>query len=145
MILLCSFTFCEMEGIRKVTVENREIIVIDYSGCTENEMIKRASHLTEMLVSGNKKCLILSIFNDKSYATPQYMRHVEKLMQENIHLVDKMALTGLNDTKKLLLKGLNFLLRKNYRAFDTQEAAIRYLLDENTEETPSWFRKMNWP
>jgi hypothetical protein len=145
MILLCSLTFCKMEGIRKVTVENREIFVVDYSGCTESEMIKRASRLTETLIRENKKCLILSVFDDKSYATPQYMRHVEKLAKENIHFIGKMAMTGLSDTKKLLLKGFNFFLRKNYQAFDTEEAAIRYLLDENTEETPSWFRNLNWP
>src|SRR5687767_516696 len=109
--------------IEKVTTEGTEIYIVDYSDCKENEMIDLVKEVGRRLISNGRQACILSIYNEKSYVTGKFMRQVEKETREALPLIKKQAITGLNDTKKMILKGYNFLFRKNIRAFNTKEEA----------------------
>lgn len=133
-----------MNRIRKITRENKEIFIIDYSDCKESEMITLVSELKRQIFEDNKPVLILSIFNDKCYATPKFVRRAEQETREVMRLIKKQAMVGVNETKKMILKGYNFLFRKNIRVFDTNDAAIEFLLDEKTTDSDSfWDRNRN--
>jgi hypothetical protein len=45
-----------------------------------------------------------------------------------------MALVGLNETKKLILKGYNHNFQRNFKVFETRDEAVRFLLDEKTTD-----------
>jgi len=119
-----------MSGIQKLIIGNKEILSVDYSDCDENEMMSLASHLKELVLTENKSIRILSTFNHKNFITPKVMRHMENVTQLTNHLVDKMALTGLSSTKKIILKGYNLMFKREFKAFDTQEEAIAYLVKD---------------
>ncbi len=123
-----------MGRIEKLTEDNKQIFVIDYSDCKEAEMIALVLELKKQMLSTNRPVMILSIFSAKSYATPKFMREAESSTREVIHLIEKSAMVGLSKTKKMILKGFNFLLKRNFKAFDTKEEAMVYLLDVNTSD-----------
>lgn len=119
-----------MGAIEKIVVDEKEILSIDYRGCKEGEMMAAATELGVMISLINRPVLVITTFDDKNYATPRFMRHVEKETGKVIHLIDKMAFVGLSPTKQLILKGYNFLFKRNFQSFSTREKAIAYLVDE---------------
>lgn len=123
-----------MRDVEKIVIGKRTIIVIDYRDLTEAEMIELVNKSGEIIKMENIPQLLLTCFNDRSYATPNFMRVAEKVTAENLHLIEKSALVGLSETKKILLKGYNLLFRRSFRAFDTRDEAIQYLLSENTSD-----------
>jgi hypothetical protein len=128
-----------LNRIEHIKVESSEVYIIDYSDCKEAEMIVLVSQLKEKILTGNKKVLILSIINDRCYVTSKFMRHAEKETGEVLHLIEKQATVGLNETKKMILKGYNFLFRKNIKAFDTRDAAFDFLIDEKTTDKATFW------
>ncbi|HEU5292082.1 MAG TPA: hypothetical protein VFU05_15635 [Cyclobacteriaceae bacterium] len=124
-----------MGRIEKVVSGNNEVIIVDYSDCKEDQMVALVTEVRKQVFAGDKQVCILSIFNDKSYATPKFMRQVEGETENARHLVKKQAVTGLNDTKKMILKGYNFLFQKNIPAFNTKEEALEFLLDDSTTDS----------
>lgn len=57
--------------------------------------------------------------------------------------IEKMAFVGLSFTQKILLKGFNIALQRNFRSFETREEALQFMLDKNTTDNdlPDYFRK----
>lgn len=114
--------------------DNREILIIDHSNCKESEMIERLGELAKLIQRENKPILLLAIFNEKSYATPRFMREAEKESKAYLHLIDKQAVMGVSGVKKWILKGYNLLFNRDIRNFDTIDDAIKFLVDENTSD-----------
>jgi hypothetical protein len=131
-----------MGTIEKITSRGKDIYIIDYSGCKESEMIELVSSLKTRIVTEGKRVSVLTVFDDRCYATPAFMRRAEKETQEALSLVEKQAMTGLNETKKMILRGYNFLFGKNIQSFDTRESALQFLIDEDTsdEDKEPWDR-----
>ena len=127
-----------MKGsIERIEANSKVVYIIDYSDCKESEMIDLVIRLKHQIVEGGQSVVILSTFNDGCFATPKFMRHVEEETREALHLIEKQAIVGLSETKKLILKGYNFLFRKNILVFDSKEAALEFLLDDNTSDSVS--------
>ena len=118
-----------MTRIYTIHLDADEIFVIDYTGCKEAQMIQLITKFKELIQTHSKPVLILSIFNDDTYITPAFMRHAEKETGEVIRLIEKAAFVGLSTTKKIILQGYNVLFGRSFQTFDTQEEAIRYLVD----------------
>ncbi len=123
-----------MKRIEKIEKFFKEVYIIDYSDCKEAEMIGLVTELKKQVVGEGRPILILSVFNDRCYITPKFMRHAEQQTREALHLIEKQAMVGLSETKKIILKGYNLLFRKNIKTFDNREEAMAYLLDENTTD-----------
>lgn len=120
-----------MGGVQKLVIGGREVLMVDYSDCNQEAMIALATQLCELALAENKDSLVLNIFNNKNFITPKVMRHFEDVTNRTIHLVDKMAIVGLSPTKKVILKGYNLLFKRDFKAFNTREEAIIYLMDDD--------------
>jgi hypothetical protein len=129
--------------ISKIKKDNIEILVLDYSDCNEDQMIAIAVAAKPMILSASRPLAILSVFNDRAYATPKFVMALKKETAEVIHLIDRQAVVGLNDTKKIILKGFNFLFRINIKAFDTTDAALQFLVEDSKSygDIPDYLRK----
>lgn len=133
-----------MSGVRIITIEGQELLEVDYSGAKESEMISLVSQVVEILKKENKPLPVISIFNANNYGTPAFMRALEEQLPKYEPLIIKQAVVGLSTTQKILLKGLNIFLQRNFKAFNTREEGIQYLLKKNSEEDlPDYFKKRN--
>lgn len=119
-----------LSRIEKITMGGRDIFIIDYSDCKEYQMISLIQTLKKQVLLFDKPVSILSVFNDKSFATPAFMREIKTAVRETSHLLDREAVVGLSDTKKMILKGYNFFFGKNIKAFDTREVAMQHILNK---------------
>jgi len=112
--------------IQKVVANNKEILVTDYSNNKEADMIKKIVGLGEFIIKENKPVLLLFIFNEKSYATPAFIKKATQVYMETNHLIEKRALIGLNLAKKMILKGHN-IKETTTRSFDSMEGPCLFI------------------
>lgn len=118
-----------MGEIRIIDVNKLSIIVIDYSNCKEREMIELVDRVRPLITEERSPILLLSNFHN-TYVTPAFMRHAEKEVDAVKHLIVKSAFIGLNTPKKMILKGFNLFLNRDYRAFESEQEAIDYLVTD---------------
>ena len=132
-----------MGHVKKIEVDGETIFEIDYSDCNQEQMIALINTAREIALSENRSYLVLSCFNTKNYITPAFLRHAEKATAEILHLIHKQALIGLSPTQKIILQGYNILFQRNFRAFDSREEALRFLLDKKAtdDDLPEYFKK----
>lgn len=119
--------------ISRITKNNKEILIVDFSDCDENQMISLVEEGAQILLASNKPLLLLSIYNDQVYATPKFMNVVREETAKFIHMLEKQAIVGLSDTKKIILNGYNLSFKRNVRSFNSKEA-ISFLIDDFTTD-----------
>lgn len=109
-------------------------MIVDYSGCREEEMIQIVLVLKDRLIAENKHRLLLSIYGEGTRITTKFMDYVREGTPSVLPLLDKQAIVGLNLVKRMILKGYNFLFKRNIRDFDTVEEAIDFLVSDETTD-----------
>ena len=113
-----SMTFTEYRG--------KQIVMVDYRGCKEDEMISILLEGEKTLAQRGGKYLILYDVTD-TFLTPEYMKVSKEVAKRSTHLTDKAAIVGVKGAKMVILKGLNlFLGDKSIKPFDTVEEAKDY-------------------
>lgn len=113
--------------IQKIQINNQEILVIDYSGLRQDQMIELGDLALAQALADNARFRLLSIFNERNYLTPRVMNHQRKILKQAIHLADKVAIIGLNPIKKIILNGINSIMGSDFKSFATREEALAYL------------------
>jgi hypothetical protein len=114
-----------------------EILVVDYTGCNEDQMMQLATKFKELIQTRSEPVLAMAIFNDRTYVTPAFMRHAEKESGAVMPLLEKVAFVGLSATKRIILQGYNILFGRTFQPFETREEAIRYLVDRSRSDKKS--------
>lgn len=117
-----------MERIKKIVHKNKEILIIDYSNCKEPDMIELARAAKELILKENKKVLILNKLNDKTYATPKFIRFIEEGLREVEELVVKNAVTGISTVQQWIVKGINLWYKNKLHPFNTVDEALDFLV-----------------
>lgn len=121
--------FWYMERIRKIVIQGKEILAIDYSRLKEPGMINLAIEVKRLLLHDADEKLIINSFHHV-FVTPGYVQHMERESGEIKHLIKRNSLVGLNLPKMMILKGFNLLMNTDFRAFATEREAIEYLIGE---------------
>jgi hypothetical protein len=121
-------------GIHRIVAAGKEVIIVNFAGLGEDGMIDQFTELKNIVMEQNKKQLIATLYTSRNFGTPRYMRHVRAESKIMIDRIDKIATVGLSATQKLLLKGLSFFFKRNFKTFDSLEDAVRYLIDDNTTD-----------
>ena len=115
-----------MELVRKIHLNGKEILVLDYSNKKVEEMIKVVDTAKQLILAENKPVLVLGIF-DKNFITPLFMRHLEKEIKGIEHLIDKNGVVGLSDIQLWILKGMNLWYKRQIYHFKTVDEASAFL------------------
>jgi len=116
------------QRLTKVVHKQSEVLVIDYSDSNEAGMIEIIQSAKDLILRENKKVLVLSIFNHNNYASPGFMRQVEKQVREVEHLISKNAITGISDIQQWIVKGMNLWHKNQLHPFDSVDKALDFLV-----------------
>lgn len=115
--------------IRKISVQGRVILCIDYTGLREAGMIALGTEATHAILAETEPQCILTCFSN-TYVTPAFVRHMERNAELVRHLILRNALVGLNRPKMMILKGFNLVARTDFKPFASEAEALAYLLGE---------------
>ncbi|MCZ8215501.1 MAG: hypothetical protein O9262_04635 [Cyclobacteriaceae bacterium] len=122
-----------MSRIKTIVVQGKSIIVVDYAGCQEDEMLALAALAKATIQSDDSLKLVISRYTNM-YITPRFVRFFENETNEVKPFLKKNALIGLNEPKKIILKAFNFFMGTDFRAFDTEKEALEFLVEAPVEE-----------
>ena len=118
----------QIKEIRRLILNDKEIIEADFSNCNEDRMVEILSQVRSIIKKGNKSHRTLGIFNENSLLTPKVMHHFNT---ERIDpsLLERQAVVGLPSVRKGIIKGHNIMQGNDIRIFETREEAIKYLTE----------------
>lgn len=122
-----------MSRIKTIIIQGKSIIVVDYAGCKEDEMLALAALAKATIQSDDSLKLVISRYTNM-YITPRFVRFFENETNEVKPFLKKNALIGLNEPKKIILKAFNFFMGTDFRAFDTEKEALEFLVEAPVEE-----------
>jgi len=115
-----------MKGLSRELVNNKEIIVIDYSDCNEDRMIELLNHARKLIRAENKRQRVLAVFNQKSFLTPKVMAHFNS-DRLGSNLLERQAAIGVSFAKKGIIQGHNILEKNDIRIFESKKDALDFL------------------
>lgn len=119
-----------MPGVSKFVYKGKEIIFVDYRGCTdEKDMINIFREAVRIITSSPKNGSVLINFKD-AFQTPNYMKEARQLTYLTQNFVYKRAVVGIdNPSRLILLNETNRLLgEKSIRPFKTMKEAKEWLV-----------------
>lgn len=111
----------------RLTIEEhngRQIIVVNYDGLKEMEMIELVNH--HLTLTLETKLPFLANYRN-TYVTPRYMIYGQKFVASTKGVIEKGAFLGVDPIKAWILKGVVIMHGVNYQAFDTADKAIEFL------------------
>ncbi len=102
----------------------QRIIVVDYKGLKENEMIKLANeHLALTLQT---KLPFVCDTRD-TYVTSGFLEAAKNFFESTKQIIDKGTFLKAGPVKGWILKGLLLKYKGNFKSFDTKEEAMDFL------------------
>lgn len=119
--------FPSSERMRRIVHKGREIILVDYSGLKESEMIALTNEHAALVVAEGKESYFMANYED-TYGTPDYMKAAHVFTKVTKPYIPKGAFLGVRGPKVALLKGVTFFLNVNFKAFSTEEEALDFLV-----------------
>lgn len=123
-----------MEKVRKIHHKDKEVLVVDFSDCKGDNMIEIFDRAKSLILAENKHFVILNIFNNKTYISPNFMRHIEQNLGEAEGLIDKQAIVGVSTIQEWILKGMNLWYDKGIKQFDSLDEALEFLTMDPTQQ-----------
>lgn len=88
------------------------------------EIFERAKSLA---LAEDKHVVVLNIFNNKTFVSRKFMRHIEQHLLAVDRLIDKQAIIGLSTIQDWILKGMNLWYDTGIRKFDSLNEALDFL------------------
>jgi len=112
----------------RLTVEDHhgtKIVFVDYTGLKEQDMITLVNNHLELTLKA--RLPFIADFH-QTFATPGYLKHGHHFVASTKSIIAKGAFLGIDPVKAWILKGILMTYGVNYRAFNTKEEAIGFLM-----------------
>lgn len=119
--------FPSEERLRSVTLHGKEIVLVDYSNLKEAAMIELTHLHRDWVVTRAIESYFIANYQN-TYATAEYMKAAYAFAQATKPFVTRGALLGIYGAKIALLRGVTYFMDVNFKAFDSEEAAVHFLL-----------------
>jgi len=121
-----------MAGHSIITYKGKEISYFDYRGLKIEEILKTIDEAMIKALHENKARPQLSNLTGV-YAVPEFMGKVKEAGKKTKHLTTKSAVVGITGAKKLLLNTYIAFTGANMKAFDDEEMAKEWLVENQKE------------
>ena len=113
-------------GLFKKHIGSKEIIVTDYRGLSDDEMLHMVQALEELILTEKKPNSRL-VYAQGVDLPMQVRIHLRKMGGRVKHIPSKIAVVGTSSTKKLLLQSYNRIIGESMRFYDDEKEALEYL------------------
>ncbi|MDD5311999.1 MAG: hypothetical protein PHO26_03050 [Dehalococcoidia bacterium] len=121
-----------MERVKWMETRGKKVLYIDYRGLVGLKGEAEANAVWEesqrILKMSPTKVLMMTNFNE-AHGSKEFMDRINKEGKETKDKVEKSALLGITGVKSILFSAyVRFTGQNNLKSFDTEEAAIEYLV-----------------
>lgn len=119
--------FPSSERLRRIEYKGKEVILVDYNGLKESEMIALTNRHRDLVVAEQKESYFIAYY-ENTYGTPAYMQAAYEFTKATKPYIPKGAFMGIRGPKVALLKGVIYFLGANFRSFDSEQDALDFLM-----------------
>ncbi|MEP2024825.1 MAG: hypothetical protein ABJH98_00115 [Reichenbachiella sp.] len=116
-----------MAGYSIINHKGKDILYVDYTGMSKEEILKVMDDATDFALELNKPMLRLSNMTGV-FAVKEVVDKAKESGKTTNHLTIKRAAVGITGAKKVLFNAFNRFSGNNTRAFDTVEDAKNWLV-----------------
>jgi hypothetical protein len=119
-----------MPNVSKIVYKGKDIVLVDYRGCLDEDEMIATFRKAEKVISGYPQGILILINFEGAYQTPNYMKEAKKITKQTQKYVIKRAIVGLDSpTRLIILNTFNRLLEeKSIRPFKSMKAAKDWLV-----------------
>ena len=118
-----------VKGLEHLYYKGKEIIYSDYRGMEDDEVVAVATDIVAYLLKLNRPTLQLTNI-EGVFFTPKVLTALTTLAPKVEHLIVKDAVIGIKGAKRILFQTYNAIIQGNAKAFDDEEAAKDWLVEE---------------
>jgi hypothetical protein len=115
------------ERLKRISYKGKEIILADYNGLTEIEMIDLTNRHRDLVVSEGKDSLFVANYKN-TWGTPDYMKAAHAFTKATKPFIKRGAFLGVTGPKVALLKGVTYFLKVDFKSFDSEQDALDFLV-----------------
>ncbi len=115
-----------MSGFSLIQHKGKDILYVDYTGMTKEEVLKTMDDATAFALKENRPLLRLSNMTGV-FAVKEVVEKAQYSGKVTNHLTIKRAAVGITGAKKILLNAYNRVSGNSTRVFDTVEDAKDWL------------------
>lgn len=120
-----------MERLRKTYYKDKEILIVDYSDCSGDDLIRIFEQARQLALTEKKQYLVLTIFSNNTYVSPGFIRHIENEILTVDEFIDKQVIVGLSQIQEWILKGINLWYKRQIYAFNSIDEALEFLVKDD--------------
>ncbi len=114
--------------LKWINHKGKRILSADYSGLTEQEMIKQLDYGSAMLLKEKDPILYYGNFTDTTIST-EFMQKANEWGKQTNKVIQKMAVVGLTSgVRSILLNTYNMMTGSKMKVFKTEQEALDYLV-----------------
>jgi hypothetical protein len=117
----------DTERLKRFSYKGKEIILADYSGLKEMEMIALTNRHRDLVVQEGKESLFVANY-ENTYGTAGYMKAAHEFTKATKPFISRGAFLGVTGPKVALLKGVTYFLKVDFKSFDNEQDALDFLV-----------------
>ena len=115
------------ERLRRISYKGKEILLVDYRGLKEPDLIALTNKHRDIVVSEGKESLFVANY-ENTFGTPGYMLAAQEFTKATKPFIKRGAFLGINAQKASLLKGITYFLKVDFKSFNSEQEALDFLV-----------------
>ena len=115
------------ERLRRISYKGKEIILVDYRGLKEADLIALTNQHRDIVVTEGKESLFVAHY-ENTFGTRGYMAAAQEFTKTTKPFIKRGAFLGINAPKAGLLKGITYFLKVDFKSFNNEQDALDFLV-----------------
>ena len=104
----------------------KQILIVDYSHARGDQLIAVFDEAKALVFERDLYVYSLTVWNEKSYVSPNYINHIKKELPLVDYRIKKQAIMGVSRVQKWILRAVNAWYGEKLKLVESKEEALRY-------------------
>jgi hypothetical protein len=126
-----------MDRVRFLTHQGKQILLIDYSGCTRQTLLDILKERKRIVLEQPKGSVLMLLDSTGAQFSKDVVDEIKVVAAKERDRVKRAAVVGMEGVPKVLVDSVRHFAVRDYRPFPTREEAMDWLVKEDADEGKS--------
>lgn len=120
-----------MDRVRFIIHQGKQILLIDYSGCTRQTLLDILKERERIVMAQPKGSVLTLVDATGAQFSKDVIEEIKVVAVRERDRVKRAAMVGVEDVPKVFVDSVSHFAARDYHAFATREAALDWLVQED--------------
>jgi hypothetical protein len=120
-----------MDRVRFLTHQGKQILLVDYSGCTRQTLLDILEERERIVLAQPKGSVLMLVDATGAQFSKDVVEEVKVVAVRERDRVKRAALVGAEGVPKVFVDAVSHFAARDYHAFPTRETALDWLVQED--------------